>query len=457
MTAVPPVPSPSRRSVLTGGLLLGGALATGVALPGVASAAAAPRLRSSPFTLGVASGDPTSTGIVLWTRLAVDPLADDGLGGMPNAAYSLTWQLSTEPRFRNIVRTGRVQATPETAHSVHVEVEGLEPGREYWYRFRTAGHVSPAARTLTAPAPRSFGPPLALAVASCAQYEAGFFTAYRRLAQDEPDLVLHLGDYFYENANPASGSVRTVAGPEVQTVADYRRRHAQYKSDLDLQAAHAVAPWVVVFDDHEVDNNWADEVPENDQPNFLARRAAAFQAYYENMPLRSTSLPQGIDMQLYRRIQWGRLATFHMLDTRQYRSDQACGDGVDADCAARLDEARSITGAEQEAWLLDGLGRSPTVGVELVTTSVTSGGNGSDTTPATDVQLAENPHIRFANTQRGYLRARLTRQELQADFRVIPFVTQPGAPVSTRQSFRVDAGQTGLQPVQPVQPVSSAV
>jgi alkaline phosphatase D len=526
MTTLPIVPPPSRRSVLTGGLLLGGALVTGVALPGVASAAAAPRLPSSPFTLGVASGDPTATGIVLWTRLALDPLADDGLGGMPNASYDLVWQLSTEPRFRNIVRRGGVRATPETAHSVHVEVEGLEPGREYWYRFRTAGHVSPAARTLTAPAPRSFGPPLVMAAASCAQWEAGFFTAYRRLAQDEPDLVLHLGDYFYENANPSTGSVRTVAGPEVQTVADYRRRHAQYKSDLDLQAAHAVAPWVVVWDDHEVDNNWADEVPENDQPNFLARRAAAFQAYYENMPLRRASLPRGIDMQLYRRIQWGRLATFHMLDTRQYRSDQACGDGTAIGCEARFDTTRSITGAEQEAWLLDGLGRSQstwnvlgqqvffserdfepgdvdrfsmdawdgyvasrerilggavergvapvvltgdvhrhyaadlkadfsdvssaTVGVELVTTSITSGRNGSDTTPATDQQLAENPHIRFANTQRGYLRARVSRRELQADFRVIPFVDQPGAPVSTRQSFRVDAEQTGLQPVQPV-------
>jgi alkaline phosphatase D len=519
-TAPPQVP---RRSFLTGGLLLGGALAAGVALPRHASAAAAPRLATNPFTLGVASGDPSSTGVVLWTRLAVDPLADDGLGGMPTAAYDVAWQLSTEPRFRNIVKRGRVPVGPESGHSAHVEVEGLEPGREYWYRFRTDGHVSPAARTRTAPAERSFGGPLTLAAASCAQWEAGFFTAYRRLAQDEPDLVLHLGDYFYENANPATGMVRNVVGREVQDLADYRRRHAQYKTDLDLQAAHAVAPWVVVFDDHEVDNNWADEVPENDQPAFLARRAAAFQAYYENMPLRSTSMPRGIDMQLYRRIQWGRLATFHMLDTRQYRSDQACGDGTDIDCAERLDPVRSITGPEQEAWLLDGLGRStttwdvlgqqvffsqrdfdagivdrfsmdawdgyvasrdriltgavqrgvspvvltgdvhrhyaadlkadfedlssPTIGVELVTTSITSGGNGSDRTAATDVQLGENPHVKFANTQRGYLRARISRQELRADFRVLPYVDRPGAPVSTRQSFVVDASSTGLQPV----------
>ena len=515
-------PAPSRRSFLAGGLALGGALAAGVVLPRSASAAVSPRLSGNPFTLGVASGDPSSSGVVLWTRLALDPLADDGLGSVPGAGHDLRWQLATEPRFRNVVRAGRVRTDAASGHAVHVEVEGLEAGREYWYRFRTAGHVSPAARTQTAPAPRAGGVPLALAVASCAQYEAGFFTAYRRLAEDEPDLVLHLGDYLYENANPTSGSVRHVAGPETVTLADYRRRHAQYKADLDLQAAHAVAPWVVVWDDHEVDNNWADEVPENDQPDFLARRAAAFQAYYENMPLRRTSVPRGIDLQLYRRVQWGRLATFHMLDTRQYRSDQACGDGTRSGCDERLDPTRSITGPEQEAWLADGLARSTstwdvlgqqvffsqrdftagpqesfsmdawdgyvasrqrilaaaaaagtapvvltgdvhrhyasdlkadfadpgsaTVGVEVVTTSVTSGGNGSDTTPATNVQLAENPHIRFANTQRGYVRARLTRAEMTVDFRVVPFVTAPGAPASTRQTFVVDAREPGLRP-----------
>ncbi len=514
--------APSRRSFLTGGLVLGGALAAGVALPSTASAAAVRRVPGDPFTLGVASGDPTATGVVLWTRLAVDPLADDGLGGMVRSGYDVRWQLATEPRFRNVVQTGRVRSSADQGHSVHVEVEGLEPGRDYWYRFRTAGHVSPVGRTLTAPAPRSSSVPLTIAVASCAQYEAGFFTAYRRLAQDEPDLVVHVGDYLYENASPA-GAVRAVAGPEIRTLADYRRRHAQYKADLDLQAAHLVAPWIVVWDDHELDNNWADENPENDQPDFLARRAAAFQAYYENMPLRRTSVPRGIDLQLYRRLQWGRLATFHMLDTRQYRADQACGDGSRVDCTDRLDPTRSITGPEQEAWLLDGLSRSQatwdvlgqqvffsqrdftegavesfsmdawdgyvasrerilagaraagttpvvltgdvhrhyaadlkadfrdpssqTVGVELVTTSVTSGGNGSDRTTATDVQLAENPHIRFANTQRGYVRARVTRQELRADFRVVPYVNQPGAPVSTRASFVVDAEQTGLQPL----------
>jgi alkaline phosphatase D len=517
---------------LAGGLVLGGVVATNVALAGTANAAAAPHLRSSPFTLGVASGDPTATGIVIWTRLARDPLAMDGLGGMPSQPYPVLWQLSTDPRFRNVVRGGRVQAIPETAHSVHVELEGLEPGREYFYRFRTQGHVSPSGRALTAPAPRSFGPPLTMAMASCAQFEHGFFTAYRRLAEEEPDLVVHLGDYLYEykarDYVAPGGNVRDHAGPETETLANYRQRHAQYKNDPDLQAAHAVAPWIVVWDDHEVDNNWADEVPERPdrpQPNFLARRAAAFQAYYENMPLRSVSMARGIDLQLYRRLQWGRLATFHMLDTRQYRSDQACGDGVQTDCAERLDPARSITGPEQQAWLLDGLGRSQTtwdilgqqvffaqrdfaagpvqslsmdawdgyvasrdailagavargakpvvltgdvhrhyandlkadfndpssavVGVELATTSITATGDGTDTAPVTDIVLAENPHIRFANSQRGYVMTRFGRQEMRADFRVLPFVQQPGAPVSTRQSFVVDALEPGLQPVAP--------
>jgi alkaline phosphatase D len=516
----------SRRSFLTGGALLGGALAVGVALPRHATAAGAPPLPGDPFPLGVASGDPSTNGVVLWTRLALDPLADDGLGGVPGAGYGVTWQVAADPRFRRVVRTGRVRTDAASAHSVHVEVEGLQPGREYWYRFRTGGHVSPAARTLTAPSRRAAGGALRLAVASCAQWEAGYFTAYRRMAEDAPDLVVHVGDYLYENASPASGGVRHVAGPETVALADYRRRHAQYKTDVDLQAAHAVAPWVVVPDDHEVDDNWADEVPSTPQPDFLARRAAAFQAYYEHMPLRRTSVPRGIDIQLYRRVQWGSLATFHMLDTRQYRSDQACGDGTRIDCAARLDPTRSITGPEQEAWLLDGLAASettwdvlgqqvffserdftagtverfsmdawdgyvasrerilagaaasgtapvvltgdvhrhyasdlkadfadpasPTVGVELVTTSVTSGGNGSDRTAATDVQLAENPHLRFASTQRGYVRALLTPAALQVDFRVLPYVDQPGAPATTRQSFVVDATTPGLQPTSPL-------
>jgi alkaline phosphatase D len=520
----------SRRSFLVGGL----AAATSVALPGpVASARpASPSGRlAEPFTLGLASGDPSPDGMVLWTRLSPDPLADDGRGGMPSRVVPVQWQLATDERFRSIVREGSQESRPESAHSVHVELAGLEPGREYFYRFRAAGHLSPAGRTRTAPAPGSSPSSLHMAFASCSQYEHGFFTAYRRLAEEQPELVLHLGDYIYEYEKGvytiSGGNVRDHRGPETETLAGYRQRHAQYKTDADLQAAHAVAPWVVVWDDHEVDNNWADEVPEkpeNPQPRFLERRAAAFQAYYENMPLRASSVPRGIDLQLFRRVQWGQLATFHMLDTRQYRDDQACGDGAQSGCDARLDPARSITGQEQEDWLLDGLAssratwdvlgqqvffaqrdfaagpaerysmdgwdgyaasrsrilqgiadrgvRNPvvltgdvhrhyandlkadfadpssaTVGVELVCSSITSTGDGADRTPATDAQLAENPHIRFASTQRGYVSTRFTPQSMRADFQVLPYVTRPGAPVTTRQSYVVEEGRPGLQSV----------
>ena len=522
---VPPVPvgALSRRNFLLVG-------AAAVALPVLptarAAAAATPRALGDPFTLGVASGDPTADGVVLWTRLAVDPLAEDGRGGMPSRVYDVQWELATDDRMRNVVRRGTATARPGSAHSVHVLLSGLEPGREYSYRFRVGPHVSPVGRTRTAPAARSLVP-FTMAVASCAQYEHGWFTAYRRLAEDQPDLVLHLGDYFYEykarDYVVDGGNVRDHAGPETTTLAGYRQRHAQYKADPDLQAAHAVAPWVPVWDDHETENNWADEVPEDGQPlaAFRRRRAAAFQAYYENMPLRPGSRPAGVDLQLYRRLHWGRLATFHMLDTRQYRSDQACGDGLQADCDQRLSRERSITGAAQERWLLDGLGASDatwdvlgqqvffsksdydpsdtelynmdawdgyvasrnrivrglqsravanpvvltgdihsswaneikadfadpssrTVGVELVTTSITAGGDGADTPSFGPGTLAANPHIKYAGDRRGYLRARVTGSELRADFRALPRVSQPGAEISTQASFVVQAGQPGL-------------
>uniref|UniRef100_UPI00082AA82C alkaline phosphatase D family protein n=1 Tax=Actinomadura kijaniata TaxID=46161 RepID=UPI00082AA82C len=337
---------------------------------GAAAAPAPARRRAAlaadPFTLGVASGDPEPDGFVLWTRLALNPLAEDGLGGMPFVDFPVQWQVATDERFRRVVRQGTARARAAAAHSVHVELEGLRPGHEYWYRFRVGRHVSPAGLTRTSPHPASYGGALAMAFVSCSQFEQGWFTAYRRLAEDHPDLVLHLGDYQYEykkgTYNVPGGNVRDHEGPETVTLAGYRQRHAQYKSDPDLQAAHAVAPWLVVFDDHEVENNWAGDVPEagSDTPDpaaFRARRAAAFQAYYENMPLRRRSVPNGPDIQIYRRVQWGRLANFHMLDTRQFRNDQACGDGY-KDCAAASDPARSILGAEQERWLVKGFRRS---------------------------------------------------------------------------------------------------
>ncbi|MFI6762482.1 alkaline phosphatase D family protein [Micromonospora sp. NPDC050417] len=353
--------SVSRRTLLLSGAALGAAGAVTGALPTAAGATPARPLREDPFTLGVASGDPDFDGFVLWTRLAPQPLAEDGLGGMPSRVVPVRWELAADERFRHVVRAGTANARPESGHTVHVELNGLLPGREYFYRFHAERHTSPVGRTRTAPAPWSIGGSLAMAFVSCSQYEHGYFTAYRRLAEADPDLILHLGDYQYEYAPDTytvpGGNPRDHQGPETRTLANYRQRHAQYKTDPDLQAAHAVAPWLVVFDDHEVENNWADDVPEAADPEFPARRAAAFQAYYENMPLRRTSIPRGIDMQLYRRVQWGRLATFHMLDTRQYRDDQGCGDGY-KDCPAAVDPARSITGAAQERWLLDGFRRS---------------------------------------------------------------------------------------------------
>jgi alkaline phosphatase D len=316
--------------------------------------------RSYPFQLGVASGEPGATSVVLWTRLAREPLAADGHGGMPDADVTVQWQVSATESFAAVAAAGVATARHADAHSVHVVAHGLRPDAEYFYRFRSLGDVSPVARTRTAPAPGTVGPPLAMAFVSCANWESGYYTAYRRLAEDQPSLILHLGDYIYENA-PVPGAVRRHDGDEAVTLADYRRRYAQYKTDPDLQAAHVVAPWVVVPDDHEVEDNYAglvraDDYPHLDAGQFRARRAAAYRAYYEHMPLRPANAPRGDGIALYRRIRWGRLATFHMLDTRQFRDDQACGDLIKV-CPDADRPGRTITGAAQEAWLLDGLGR----------------------------------------------------------------------------------------------------
>lgn len=360
---------PSRRTVLGAGALVGPALLTSTGAVGSGAAvAAAPDSRrtaatrpfpTSPFTLGIASGDPAPDGFVIWTRLALEPLADDGLGGVPSRRYDVVWEVAEAESFRRVARRGTVSAGPETAHAVHVELTGLRPGREYWFRFRVGRHVSGVGRGVTAPAPGSLPASMTMAFASCSNYPAGFFTAYRHLADERPDLVLHLGDYQYEGpANAAN--LRPHAGPETTTLAGYRQRLAQYKTDPDLQAAHAAAPWLVVWDDHEVDNNYAAEVSEKpaEQRQFVDRRVAAYRAYYENMPLRRTSVPSGPGMQLFRRISWGQLATFHMLDTRQYRSDQANGDGFKPRGGGYDDPARSLPGHFQEDWLLDGFADS---------------------------------------------------------------------------------------------------
>ena len=225
-----------------------------------------------------------------------------------------------------------------------------------WYRFQSGGAVSPTGRTKTAPNVGAAVDQLRFAVCGCNFYEAGYFTAYRRIAEEQFDFVIHTGDYIYEGPAGTRG-VRQHRGGEAFTVVDYRQRYAQYQMDPDLAAAHASAPFVVTWDDHEVDNNYAGAIDERNTPPelFLLRRAAAYQAYYEAMPLRAASIPTGPGMRLFRRLQFGRLIDLSVLDTRQWRSDQACDDGAHTNCIEALDAARTMLGAEQERWLFKNL------------------------------------------------------------------------------------------------------
>ncbi|MBB5872748.1 alkaline phosphatase D [Allocatelliglobosispora scoriae] len=340
-----------RRTFILGGL----AAASTLTYAGTALAAS-----PFPFKLGVASGDPAADSVVLWTRLAPTPLNADGQGGMGTADVTVEWQIAKTSTFGTLIASGTAIARYADAHSVHVVAGGLAADTDYYYRFRAQGHISAVGRTRTAPAAGSAGRDLVMAFASCSHYEAGYFNAYRRIAEDQPGLILHLGDYIYEGGVGSSG-VRQHLGTEIVSLADYRRRYALYKTDPDLQAAHAAAAWLVVPDDHEVENNYANMVRNDSSPvltaaQWTARRTAAYKAYYENMPLRPSQAPSGNAIPLYRRVRWGSLATFHMLDTRQFRDDQACGDGWKV-CADADLPARSLTGTAQESWLLDGLGQ----------------------------------------------------------------------------------------------------
>ena len=306
---------------------------------------------SQPFTLGVASGDPDASSVVLWTRLAPKPLEPNG--GLPPEAIGVQWELAEDEGFTRVVQKGRAVATPQLGHSVHVVPSGLEPDHHYFYRFMAGDAVSPVGRTRTLPAPDAEPGQLKFAFASCQHYEAGLYTAYEQMARDTPDLVFHLGDYIYEG--PAGkNKIRYHIGPEIESLSDYRVRHALYRSDAHLQGMHAVCPWFVTWDDHEFDNNYANGISEKldaDPVAFLERRANAYQAYYEAMPLRPQSLPRGPHMQLYRKASFGRLAELLVLDTRQYRSDQPNGDKAGPINEAALDPRQSMLGAEQRDWL----------------------------------------------------------------------------------------------------------
>ncbi|NML44810.1 alkaline phosphatase [Ramlibacter sp. G-1-2-2] len=332
--------------------LLGGAVAAAsLACPSLSLRAQAWR-GPYPFTLGVASGCPTPEGVVLWTRLAPEPLQG---GGMGETAVDVHWELARDEAFTRIAARGKVQATAADAHSVRVELRGLEPGRHYWYRFTAGGARSATGRTRTAPALDSDAP-VRFAFASCQQYEQGYFSAYRDMAAQPLDLVVHLGDYIYENSW-GSRLVRHHEAGIPTELAEFRDRYALYKSDRDLQAAHAACPWLVSWDDHEVANDYTGDVSPRmaDPARFLAVRAAAYQAWYEHMPVPASARPQGPDARIYARYRFGRMVDLVMLDGRQYRSHHACVPATTAaplvDCPDRLDPSRTFLGAQQEAWL----------------------------------------------------------------------------------------------------------
>jgi alkaline phosphatase D len=321
---------------------------------------AQPRFATNPYTLGIASGYPTPDGVVLWTRLAPE-------SGMPAAGIEVGWEIASDESFRKIVRRGRETAAPRWAHSVRAEVAGLEPDRWYFYRFHTGGATSPVGRTRTAPAAGAATGRLRFAYASCQQYEQGHYVAYRHMAAEDLDLVVHLGDYIYESSWGRAHVRKHDAGEPI-TLEEYRNRYALYKSDANLQAAHAAFPWMVTWDDHEVDNDYAsDHSQDRDLPAaFLMRRAAAYQAYFEHMPLPRRMAPTATGMRLYAQADFGAIARIHVLDDRQYRTPQACprpgrggGNVVAAsECAELRAPGRTMLGQEQENWLLDGLARS---------------------------------------------------------------------------------------------------
>ncbi|ARV59581.1 alkaline phosphatase [Nostocales cyanobacterium HT-58-2] len=343
-----------RRSFL---LAVGTSTGLAVASQGSHKVVAQPRFSDYPFSLGVASGDPLPNSVVLWTRLAPDPLNG---GGMPQQNVLVQWQIATDDSMKHIVKRGRVLATPELGHSVHVDVRGLKSGQWYWYQFKVGNELSSIGRTRTAPALGSQLEQFRFAFASCQDYEQGYYTAYQHMAEEDLDLVVHLGDYIYEGAQ-RPGRVRQHNGPEASTVEGYRNRYALYKSDPNLQAAHAAFPWVVTPDNHET--------VEDELGDFI-RRAAAYQAYYEHMPLRRTSMPVGPNMQLYRRLTYGNLIEFSVLDARQFKNNQQiCGaksglggpagnTAIVPQCPEALEPERTLLGSKQEQWLFNGFDQS---------------------------------------------------------------------------------------------------
>jgi alkaline phosphatase D len=316
----------------------------------------------SVFTLGVASGDPTPTSVILWTRLALDPTADDGRGGLPDEDIAVAWDLAADEAFSDVLASKLVKADAAHGHAVHVDAQGLEPGTTYWYRFRVGEQTSTVGRTATLPdgSPRSFG----LAVVNCQMYEGGAYGAYRNLVDEDVDLVVHLGDYIYEYPGGTGEGRHSLPNRILKTVDDFRLRYASYKLDPDLQAVHARFPFVATWDDHEVANNYmGDTVPGDATPEEVeARKAAAYLAWWENMPVRLDA-PKGADLAVYRDFAIGDLALLYLLDERQDAAEPPCRGsstaGLDyGDCADVEGEDRTRLGKDQEAWLQGALADS---------------------------------------------------------------------------------------------------
>jgi alkaline phosphatase D len=502
-----------RRTFVTG---LGAALW----LPSLARAAAP--LADNPFGLGVASGRPQPQSVVLWTRLlTADP------AGRPAGTIPVKWTIAEDARFEKVVGSGEATAEPRWGHSVHVDVEGLRPNRPYWYRFTAQGKESPIGRTLTAPDPADHTASLRFAFGSCQQYEQGYYSAQRAIAQENLNAVIFVGDYIYEKTW-GKNLVRQHDPGRPTTLDEYRDRYALYKSDPDLQAAHAAHPWIVTWDDHEVVNDYANDTSPTDldPAAFLRIRAAAYQAYWEHMPLSNRVKPDGASFRLYDRYRFGDLAEITAIDDRQYRSRNACfpesyKNRYLVDCADRLDPARSMLGAEQEAWFADGMKRASTrwnivaqqtlmaqadtgMGgehrfwadgwdgypaarqrlLDAVAASPTRdtlvlggdvhcfwatdlvrdyadekspilatefvGGSLTSQTPsdkATQQVVRLNPHLRYGRGDvNGYGVVSLEAKKATVAFRTVKSVKEQNSPVTTRESFVVEAGQPGAKP-----------
>ncbi|GAB1512187.1 alkaline phosphatase D family protein [Actinophytocola sp. KF-1] len=333
-----------RRSALRAGAATAGVVLGAAALPTTAAAVAEPV-----FAHGVASGDPLPDAVLLWTRVTPAPDATPGSGVGPNV--TVTWEVAADPAFATVVASGSVATGPGRDHTVKADATGLNPATTYYYRFRLDGAVSATGTTRTAPGLSAAVTRLRFGVVSCSNVPAGHFAAYRYLAdRGDLDAVLHLGDYIYEYAGDFNGAAVRPHDPphEILTLADYRRRHAQYKSDEHLKRLHATVPFIATWDDHEVANDAWSGGAENHTPgtegDYATRKAAAHQAYFEWMPVRNEA------DRIYRRLRFGLLAELSMLDLRSYRSQQVgIGDG------AADDPNRTMTGAEQMAWLQNGL------------------------------------------------------------------------------------------------------